>query len=154
MRRVKKKFARRWSVRRVAPTICIRNRSRDGRPEDRLATVMSVGGRHVAFYRSTGTGTPGLVKAGEWAPFNGISRRGGGWFVKAPGKVPTGDLKSAASRLSRSRLRATKVFDEADYETREAHYAAVNRYLKRYDALYSEGGGPFVQGTINIGKGV
>ena len=49
-----------------------------------------------AFYKSSGTGTPGRVKSGQWVPFNGIAEfRGRPWFVKEPGaKIPSGELES------------------------------------------------------------
>ena len=140
----------------VSPVFLIRHRSQStpGKVYDRTAVVVSVGGKHVAFYQSTGTGTPGLVSAGSWVPFNGISRAGGGWFVKMPGKAPTGKLKTAAQWLKRelSGKRPATTFDEADYSSRDSHSADVNRYLDKYGALYSSGGGPFVQGTINVRK--
>jgi len=44
----------------------------------------------VAFYKSTGGGTPGRVVEGEWVPFGGIvfSPGLGPWFVKIPASHP------------------------------------------------------------------
>ena len=87
----------------VSPVITIRSRSesRDEGYKDRRAVVVQVGpGLRVSFYESTGTGTPGRVEAGEWTPFNGISRRMGGWFIKAHGKKAQGVLAEVSQWLS------------------------------------------------------
>jgi hypothetical protein len=125
------------------------SRSTPGKVEDRLAVVVEVDGRNIAFYRSTGTGTPSRVKRGTWVPFNGISRRGGGWFIKMPGKVPTGNL-AEASRWLNSRItdRPDRVFDDKNGVA--AWGAQVNSYLAQHGAFYAQGGGPFQEGTRNF----
>jgi hypothetical protein len=147
----------------VSKPFLIRHRSKStpGKIYNRLAVVVKVGRKNVAFYQSTGTGTPGKVAKNEWVPFNGISRQGGGWFIKVPGKIPTGELEQTASWLKTHmrRKKPTKVFDEADYSDSAKQSADVNALIKQHKALYTPKGdgrgpptGPFKIGTVNIGK--
>ena len=52
---------------------------------------------HVAFYKSTGKGSPDISKAGVWQPFGGVAPFGNNliWMVKGVGKTLNGLIKKA-----------------------------------------------------------
>lgn len=148
-RKPRRRYGKRQRFHIVSKTFLIRHRSRStpGKVTDRLAVVVRAKGRNIAFYQSTGTG--GGSSKGDWVPFNGISRRGGGWFIKIPGKVPTGELARIASQLRKRVKKPTKVFDDGDYRNPDDWNKDVNSYIAKHEGLHSQGS-LFQHGTVNF----
>jgi hypothetical protein len=97
----------------------------------RLVVVVEVGKNRTAFYRSTGTGTPGEVKAGEWVPFGGLSRKE--WFIKAYySKIPEGEMAEVSQWLATQKIGAPEQVIES------AHWWKVNNLLKKKGVVCDE----------------
>jgi hypothetical protein len=95
--------------------------------DTRLGVVVAAGKQHIAFYQSTGTGTPGMVESGEWVPFGGVIP---GWIIKAKAaKIPPGKMKGISRWLASKRIgEPERRFDVNDWEK-------INAFLKARDAL-------------------
>ncbi len=138
----------------ASPVFVIRTMSKSKGFKDRKAVVVRLTSEmNIAFYQSTGTGTPGLVEEGEWTPFNGISRMYGGWFTKTKKKKAEGIQAEASAWLARldqeGVLLPVLVVDEREFPALQGRIGAdgtypfaraVNDILAEHGAIQPEHG--------------